>query len=256
MKIKVCFLIAFSLFLLNGCAERGNSAVFYVSEVIDGDTIQLSNGRHVRYIGIDTPEVREKKGGEWVYQPEGYAIEAKEFNRKLVEGKKVRLEFDVVRSDKYKRWLAYVFIDDKMANEELLRGGYATLYTYPPNVRHVDRFVAAQQEARQGKRGLWQVYEAISPEQAGGHIGEFATVRGLVVSTYQSPKVTFLNFGDNWREDFTAVIFTSNLNQFKKLGIEPVSYYKDRQVEVVGKIKFYNGPEIVINHPSQIEVIE
>ena len=256
MKIKPYFLIVFLLFLLSGCAKRGNSAVFYVSKVIDGDTIQLSNGRHVRYIGIDTPEVREKRGGEWVYQPEEYAIEAKEFNRKLVEGKEVRLEFDLVRFDKYKRWLAYVFIDDKMANEELLRGGYATLYTYPPNVKYVDRFVAAQQEARQGKRGLWKVYETISPEQAGRHIGEFATVRGLVVSTHQSPKVTFLNFGDNWREDFTAVIFTSNLNQFKELGIEPVSYYKDRQVEVVGKIKFYNGPEIIINHPSQIRAIE
>ncbi len=256
MKIKIYSLILLLSFLFAGCAGRGDSAVFYVSKVLDGDTIQLSNGRCVRYIGIDTPEVREKQGEDWVYKPEEHALEAKELNRGLVEGKEVRLEFDIVRVDKYGRWLAYVFIDDRMVNEELLRQGYASLYTYPPNVKYVDRLVAAQREARQKKRGLWEIYEIITPEQAGQHIGEFATVKGRVVGSYQSSKVTFLNFGENWREDFTAVIFTSNLNQFKKLGIEPVNYYKDKQVEVVGKIKFYNGPEIVINHPSQIKVVE
>jgi micrococcal nuclease len=255
MKTKIYFLIVF-LLLIAGCATGERSAEFFVSKVIDGDTIQLSNGKSVRYIGIDTPELRRKSGGIWIYEPEEYALEAKEANRKLVEGRKVTLEFDLVKTDKYGRWLAYVFINGKMINEELLGSGYAMLYTYPPNLKYTDRLVAAQKKAREEKKGFWKSYQIITPDQAAGHIGEFYTVKGLVKSTFSSPKATFLNFGQNWREDFTAVIFKSNLNFFKKKGINPAVYYKDKQVEITGRIKFYNGPEIVINHPSQIRIAE
>ena len=253
---KIYFLIIFSLLAVIGCSAGNSNVDFYVSKVIDGDTIELSNGRIVRYIGIDTPELRERKGSIWVYKPEEYGLQAEEANKKLVEGKKVTLEFDIVKTDKYNRWLAYVFVGNKMVNQELLRSGYATLYTYPPNVKYVEKLVAAQQEARDKKRGAWKNYGIITHREAAKHIGEFYTVTGRVASTFASKKVTFLNFGENWREDFTAVIFKSNLRLFKDKAIDPVVFYKNKQVEVTGKIKFYNGPEIIINHPSQIKVID
>lgn len=74
---------------------------YQVSKVIDGDTIELSNGERVRYIGINTPEFRNGI-------PDPYAQEAYEANKKLVEGKEVRLELDVQERDKYGRILAYV----------------------------------------------------------------------------------------------------------------------------------------------------
>lgn len=255
MKNKIYYILIFLALTLIGCGLGDKTATFYVSKVVDGDTIELSNGRSVRYIGIDTPELREKKGGRWIDRPEDYALEAKEANRRLVAGKQVRLEFDVVRTDKYKRWLAYVFVGDKLINEELLRQGYASLYTYPPNVKYVERLVAAQHAAREQKKGFWKSYQVISPNQANQCIGEFRTVRGRVLNTFSSAKVTFLNFGQDWRRDFTAVIFNSNLKLFKKQGIDPLTFYKNREVEVVGKIKSYNGPEIIINHPSQITVV-
>ncbi|MCM8794841.1 MAG: thermonuclease family protein [Candidatus Omnitrophica bacterium] len=123
----------------------------FVERVIDGDTAVLTGGERVRYIGIDTPELHHPK------KPvEYYAREAKEFNRQLVEGKKVRLEFDVDRRDKYKRLLAYVFLEDgTFVNAELLRQGYAQLLTVPPNVKYTDLFVQCQKEAREANRGLW-----------------------------------------------------------------------------------------------------
>jgi micrococcal nuclease len=80
-----------------------------------------------------------------------------EFTKKLVQGKRVRLEFDVERYDKYKRILAYVYLEDgTFVNAKIVQEGYASLMTYPPNVKYADLFLKLYQEARQNKRGLWQ----------------------------------------------------------------------------------------------------
>ena len=122
-----------------------------VERAVDGDTVVLVGGERVRYIGVDTPELHHPK------KPvQRYAREAAEFNRRLVEGKRVRLEFDVDRRDKYNRLLAYVFLEDgRFVNAELLKEGYAQLLTIPPNVKYVDLFTGLQSQARKTKRGLW-----------------------------------------------------------------------------------------------------
>lgn len=139
--------------LTRAAAEKPEltSATAVVRRVVDGDTAVLADGERVRYIGLDTPELHHPR------KPvQYYAREAAEFNRKLVEGKSVRLEFDVQRRDRYGRLLAYLFLEDgTFVNGELLRQGYAQLLTIPPNVKYADRFVELQREARQAKRGLW-----------------------------------------------------------------------------------------------------
>ena len=122
-----------------------------VQRAVDGDTVVLLGGERVRYIGVDTPELHHPRKP---VQP--YAREAMEFNRKLVEGKKVRLETDVERRDKYNRLLAYVFLEDgRFVNAELVKAGYAQLLTIPPNVKYADLFRKLQREARKANRGLW-----------------------------------------------------------------------------------------------------
>ncbi|NQT47084.1 MAG: thermonuclease family protein [Candidatus Omnitrophica bacterium] len=124
--------------------------VYRVERVIDGDTILLTNGWRVRYIGIDTPETKHpKKDVEYMGR------EAMEFNRQLVEGKPIALEFDVEKHDKYDRILAYVRAGDTFVNAELVREGYAKVYTFPPNVKYNKLFLSLQREARKNKRGLW-----------------------------------------------------------------------------------------------------
>ncbi len=118
-----------------------------VLSVVDGDTIEVSlNGetRRLRYIGINTPE----RG-----QP--YYEDAVRVNRQLVDGKTVRLEFDLDTFDQYGRSLAYVWVDETMVNREIIRLGFANAFTVPPNVRYETLFRAAEQEARQAGRGLW-----------------------------------------------------------------------------------------------------
>lgn len=225
---------------------------YTVAWVVDGDTVELKNGKKVRYIGIDTPEVRKRIGGEWQYMPEPYAIEAKKFNDEMIRGKNVRLEFDAEKEDKYGRWLAYVYSGDKMVNAELLKQGYASLLTFPPNVKHIDLLVKAQKEAQENRRGIWKDYKVIAPEEAEKNIGKYLSVRGAVLATHLSNRSVFLNF----KQGFKAVIFGRSIFFFEKEDIDPLEYYNGKQVEVTGEIEFYDGPRILIDHPSQIEVIE
>ncbi len=148
LAIPLLLLAVWAQRLIVPSAERPLRAV----RVIDGDTVVLSDGRTVRYIGVDTPE-----HGQPFYEA------AKNFNRKLVQGKVVELELDVERYDHYGRLLAYVFVRDMkgqriFVNAELIRNGFARVYTKPPNVRYADLFVRLQQEAREQRRGLWALY--------------------------------------------------------------------------------------------------
>jgi micrococcal nuclease len=124
--------------------------------VIDGDTIDVhTNGRdeHVRLIGIDTPETVKPNTPIQCYGPEASA-----YTKSLLpHGTPLHLERDVDARDAYGRLLAYVYrADDGMfVNLDIIRQGYAHLFTYPPNVAHVDEFVAAAQAARAENRGLW-----------------------------------------------------------------------------------------------------
>jgi micrococcal nuclease len=122
-----------------------------VTHVVDGDTIRLGEER-VRLIGVDTPETR--KPGTPV---QCFGKKATAFTTKLVAGRKVRLELDVEERDRYGRLLAYVIrVDDGLSvNAELVRRGYATPLTIPPNVRHADEYARLARQARRADRGLW-----------------------------------------------------------------------------------------------------
>ena len=121
-----------------------------VTVVIDGDTVEIEGGSRVRLIGIDTPETVDPS------RPVGcYGREASNFTKSQLEGKEVRLEKDISETDRYGRLLRYVWIGDVFFNETLVKRGYAQSSTYPPDVKYQDRFVAAQTEARNDKKGLW-----------------------------------------------------------------------------------------------------
>jgi micrococcal nuclease len=162
---KTAVLLLFVLLSILACDLEGtptpvlppdDAETFRVKEVVDGDTIVLEDDTKVRYIGLNTPE-RDRPFYE----------EATEANRKLVENREIRLEFDTVKVDQYGRTLAYVFARDSTAspqgetfvNLELLRQGYANVFTVPPNVKYEERFREAEQEAREAERGLWATLE-------------------------------------------------------------------------------------------------
>ena len=143
-----------------------NSNSYYtVSRVVDGDTIVLSDGRKVRLIGIDTPEVYysekllrdSKKSGQDIKTIQGLGRRASVFTKDLCLGKKVRLEYDVDRYDRYKRTLAYIYLEDgTFVNAKIMQEGFAQVMTVAPNVKYADLFIRLQKEAREANRGLWK----------------------------------------------------------------------------------------------------
>lgn len=149
-------LLTVMVLLAVGCcpANASTLATFRVVHVIDGDTIVLENGRHVRYIGIDAPEIFHKKK---TAQPFGVAARA--YNRKLIQGTRVTLEFDVERKDAYQRWLAYVYDKEKkLLNRLMLQRGYAYCLVIYPNTQHLNLLLQAQRAAMDKGLGIWKYW--------------------------------------------------------------------------------------------------
>jgi micrococcal nuclease len=128
-------------------AEKGVPVI----RVHDGDTISViihAQKEKVRLVGIDAPELGQRPWG----------TRAKKYLETLVatSDRKVRLEFDVARRDKYGRSLAYVWTEHgEMINLLMVKSGQAVLYTIPPNVRYAHELREAQKEAREGRLGIW-----------------------------------------------------------------------------------------------------
>lgn len=127
-----------------------------VTRVVDGDTIELSDKRKVRYIGVDTPETKDPR------RPVGcFGAEASEFNRELVESKTIWLEKDTSETDRYGRLLRYLYVwneeleEFQMVQESLLKGGFAQASRYVPDVKYAEHFAELQKEATANQVGLW-----------------------------------------------------------------------------------------------------
>ena len=135
-----------------------------VERVVDGDTLKLSDGRKVRLIGVDTPELHysekllrdARKSNKDIKTIQAMGKRASDFTKSLCNGKKVRLQTDVEKYDKYGRVLAYVYLEDgTFVNAKILEEGYGRVMTIPPNVSRAEYFLKLQQEARVKAKGLW-----------------------------------------------------------------------------------------------------
>ncbi|MGE0067609.1 MAG: thermonuclease family protein [Solirubrobacterales bacterium] len=134
------------------------SARVVVERVVDGDTIEVELdgvAEDVRYIGVDTPETVKPESPVECFGPR-----ASNFNHRLVEGRLARLVFGVERRDVYGRLLAYVYLDRRFVNAELLRRGFARTLTIAPNDRYAERFKRLEIAAARHGRGLWGACES------------------------------------------------------------------------------------------------
>lgn len=240
-----------------------------VVRVIDGDTIVVElDGRreHVRYIGIDTPEMDDERPAV-----RRRAVAAREANQRMVAGRTVRLTLDAEHRDRYGRLLAYVWVGDTLVNEALVRAGLADPFTVPPNVKYADRFVAAARAAREvaadgsepanrtpadadGQEGAG----VLSAEEAAGHVGDVRTVCGRVASARYVPtgrRPTFLNLGRPYPDqDLTVVIWGEDRGRFSA---PPEELYEGERICITGRIEEYRGrPEIIARSEAVIRVAD
>lgn len=144
--------------LLSGCTagdtsekNKKDDRVIFVEKIADGDSIEVvirGSREQIRLIGIDAPELAQRPWGK----------RAKKYLEELVaaSGWELGIEYDVEKRDQYNRVLAYLWTrDGRLINEEMLRSGLAVIFTFPPNVKYVDRLRGAQVIARENKNGIW-----------------------------------------------------------------------------------------------------
>lgn len=235
-----------------GALEFGVNA--RVIEVVDGDTVVLADGNQVRLVGIQAPKLPL---GRPHFPAWPLAEESKAELQRLVQDQIVGLGYGGARRDRHGRILAHLHLPDgTWVQGALLALGMARVYTWPDNRALSREMLGLEREARAKRRGIWSdgFYRVLSPEDAERHIDSFQLVEGRIEAVAVVRGRVFLNFGRNWRTDFTVDIDPADLKGFRESGLDPKAL-EGRRVRVRGWLKSRNGPAIQATHPEQIELV-
>lgn len=227
-----------------------------VRKVIDGDTVLLDGEERVRLLGIDAPEWNADPG-PLSRSPEEGAHEATEFLRTLVEGKRVRLEQDWQKEDSYRRTLGYLLREDgSCVNEELLRAGWAFVFTRFPFAR-IDAFRAAEEEAQRNGSGLWgRALKApvLAAEDAIRNRGRSLRVEGEIRRVRSAGRTSLVEFEGRGASTFTALIYPEDRKFFPP---DPGAAWSGKRLRVIGRIEGEHAwAEMVLRSDRQVEVFE
>jgi micrococcal nuclease len=214
-----------------------------VEKIYDGDTILLQDGRKVRLLGINTPEIAHRGN-----PAEAGGMQAKTWLENYLQGKKVRLQGDAEKQDKYGRTLAYVFTEDgAQVNLELAKQGLAAVVVHPPNLLYAEPLLAAQRQAESGKLGIWKAAEyaampatTLDRDNSRG----WRRLTGRVTDIHRSRKYVYLEIAPQ----LSARIAVDDLAMFGDL-----EAYRGKHVEIRGWLSRSQDRYIMpLRHPSAI----
>ncbi|MGE0651882.1 MAG: thermonuclease family protein [Alphaproteobacteria bacterium] len=227
-----------------------------VVEVTDGDTVILDDGRTVRLVGIQAPKLPLGRPGfrTWPLAPE-----ARRALETLALDRRVTPHFGGARMDRHGRLLAHLARDDGLwLQGAMLARGLARVYTFEDNRAVAREMYALESTARNAKRGIWShpYYRIRTTEEAGGHVGGFELVEGRILDVAMVRGRGYLNFGADWRTDFTIVVPKRAGATFRAVFGRKMEKLQGKRVRVRGWLRRYNGPMIESTHPEQIEVLE
>ena len=227
-----------------------------VVEVIDAGTVLLDDGETVRLAGIETAGLPR---GDAASPDAQLAMEARQALAALVQGRRVGLASGGTGRDRYGRLRAHLVRMDDGAwiQGALLARGLARVHSLVDDRTAVADMLAIERRARSRGLGLWSQsrYRVRSASETGAGLGSFQLVEGRVRAAAVVRGRGYLNFGADWREDFTVSIGPRDRRRFEDAGIA-VEDYEGRLVRVRGWVESFNGPMIEATHPEQIEVLE
>ncbi|MDX1422934.1 MAG: thermonuclease family protein [Kiloniellales bacterium] len=235
-------------------ADRGQ-----VVEVIDGDTVRLDDGREVRLVGLQAPKLPLGRSG---FEAWPLADEAKRALAELTLGREVGLGYGGRRVDRHGRALGQLYRLDGAGEAEswvqgaMLEAGLARVYSFADNRALVADMLERERLARAKRRGIWAdpFYAVRAADGLDGDVGSFQVVEGVVLDAAEVRGRVYLNFGEDWKSDFTVTLAPAVRRLFASEGIDPLDY-GGKTVRVRGWVKSFNGPMIEASHPEQIEVV-
>ena len=208
-------------------------------EVVDGDTLPLESGTEIRLVGIQAPKLPLGRRG-FVAWPLGE--EAKQALEEMALGRELTLYYGGRKKDRYGRMRAHLVRDDGLwLQGALLAGGWARVYSFHDNRSLIDEMLP--------------YYAVRTPEEVVDDVGSFQLVEGRAMDSAIVRRRGYINFGADWKSDFTIAIQPKDRKLFGEDG-ENILRLKRRIVRVRGWIKSYNGAMIEATHPEQIEVFK
>lgn len=247
----------------NCTGEDGGQSV--VTSITGGETLILEDGRAIRLIGVLGPR-RARQG------PASEARLAMERALSdLALGKKVSLQFGDRKRDRYGRVLAHVFLVNSPDSSIWLQGklvedGLARVISFRDNRLCIKELLDLEDRARRDRRGFWEsgffaVRPAIAEDLLLRLAQSYEIVEGRIAKVAAIKGRTYLNFGHDWKRDFTAFIPSKTGPLFEPSEDDQRHHIElaelaGKQVRVRGWLKNYNGPSITISHPEQIELVD
>ena len=238
------FIALFSSSIFASCPNVGWDQTATLKQINDGDTITLENGRLVRFIGINTPEINHRNKSK----SEPYALQAKQLLQRYIKvGDKVHLLFDKTKHDKYGRMLAYVYSKTGRNLALLqLKAGLAKHWVIGKNDRFWRCFQKAQRQARLRKKGVWSDFKPLNAARLTKADKGYQYIRGRI-SEITANKKGMQIFLD---KKLKVLISASKLRIFKANKIDFLLHDK---LLLTGKLTFTGGkPTLTLYHPTQI----
>ncbi len=230
-----------------GCPADRIDEYVQVRHVHDGDTVELADGRRVRFIGINTPELaRDGRPAEPL------AGAARDALKSLLKAGRLGLRYDRQRRDRYGRVLAHVYLDPSHSvTAWLLAGGYGAVIAVPPNLWNLDCYLRTEKTARQAGHGLWALdfYRPLPASRLPRGAQGFRFITGRVVRTGESRHSIWLNLAGG----LALRIARKDLIYFD--GFDR-SWWRGRRVEARGWLHPYRGrPVMQIRHPFALRAL-
>lgn len=242
------FVFSYPAVLHANCPQADKLQTALVEYVHDGDTIRLKDGRKVRLIGINTPELAREQ------QPkQALASEAKLALQNIIDANnhKIGLSFGIERQDKYGRTLAHLFAQDGSNIQiALIQQGLATAYTTPPNDQYSDCYKAAESIAISNKKGLWalndfQLKDAnkLAPKESG-----FRRIQGKVLEISTKPNTIWINLENR-------VKIRIKNKDFNYFDLAKLKQYKNKTIQIHGWLHANKrGYFMNLRHPSALRL--
>lgn len=226
-----------------------------VSEIINPLTVKLEDGRFINLAGLDFPDLD-------FYEPGELSIATIKILDDFLIGQHVRIyqtkDKNKGRLNRMGHHIAHLErTDNKVWVQGLLLSlGIARTRTTMHNYEMANQMLELENNARQKKSGMWDIedFSVLNPENSKDYIGTYQIVEGKVKNVSMRKNMLYINFGDNWRDDFTVGISKKNLKKFGKENMHPQQWGKEK-LRVRGWIESYNGPFIKIDHPQRLEIL-
>lgn len=230
-----------------------------IVEILNTESLLLEDGRVIRLAGALTPRTEAR----WA-QAMGLKDKLMNALKEQVLGKTVQLRVGERERDRYGRLLTHVFVgeDDSRiwVQEALIERGWAMAHSFADNRACVRPLLKAEDRARIEGAGFWEqgvfrVRDAADPQGMSALAYSFQIVEGMVRDVADRRGRVYINFGEDWRTDFTAVVAPSHRDSFAGSDIKLLEL-EGRRVRVRGWLERRNGPLIEVSHPEQIEVLD